>query len=74
MLTWWYHRKIRKNETQLQELTKKRTKILNEVMETETYKVAKEILEKYAPDQLVKSSAAVSALAKIDLIADRHIM
>lgn len=64
ILTWWYHRKIRGNETQLLDLTKKRTKILNEVMETETYKVAKEILEKYAPEQLVRSSA-VSDLVQV---------
>ena len=52
VLTWWYHRKIRRNEIQLAELVKKRKKILDEIMETETYKVAKEILEKYAPEQL----------------------
>ena len=62
VLTWWYHRKIEKNATQLQELTKRRTKILNEVMETETYKVAKEILEKYAPDQLIRSTAVIKPL------------
>ena len=52
LLTWWYHRKIRRNEVQLAELVKKRKKILDQIMETETYKVAKEILEKYAPEQL----------------------
>ena len=59
ILTWWYHRKIQKNEEKLQKLKEKRTKILNEVMETETYKVAKEILEKYAPEQLIRSSSGV---------------
>ena len=60
LLTWWYHRKIHKNEEKLQKLKEKRTKILNEVMEKETYKVAKEILEKYAPEQLIRSSSGVS--------------
>ena len=60
ILTWWYHRKIRKNEVQLEDLKKKKAKILDEVMETETYKVAKEILEKYAPEQL-RSQSVVSS-------------
>ena len=47
---------MHKNEEKLQKLKEKRTKILNEVMETETYKVAKEILEKYAPEQLIRGS------------------
>lgn len=34
------------------ELRKEKKKILDEVMEKETFKVAKEILEKYAPHQL----------------------
>ena len=45
-----------KNEGQLEDLKKKKSKILDEVMETETYKVAKEILEKYAPEQLRNQS------------------
>ena len=49
-LTWWYHRKIRKNEVQLENLKKQKAKILDEVMETETYKVAKEILDEFASD------------------------
>jgi len=49
-LTWWYHRKIRKNEVRLENLKKQKAKILDEVMETETYKVAKEILDEFASD------------------------
>ena len=49
ILTWWYHRKVRKNETHLAKLKKERTKILEDVMDTETYKVAKELLDKYGP-------------------------
>ncbi|KAG7157754.1 endoplasmic reticulum junction formation protein lunapark-A-like isoform X2 [Homarus americanus] len=52
LLTWYYHRKISKNEEKLKNLREEKEKILEQVMETETYKVAKEILEVYAPDQL----------------------
>lgn len=51
-LTWHFRRQIRCNEEKLTELYAKKKKILEDVMETETYKVAKEILEKFAPDQL----------------------
>ena len=54
ILTWWYHRKLRKNETQLAKLKKERSKILEDVMNTETYKVAKEILDKYGPAEQLK--------------------
>jgi len=47
VLTWWYHRKIIKNEKKLELLKKEKVKILDEVMEKETYKVAKEILDKF---------------------------
>jgi len=47
LLTWWYHRKIIKNEKKLELLKKEKVKILDEVMEKETYKVAKEILDKF---------------------------
>ncbi|XP_045594912.2 endoplasmic reticulum junction formation protein lunapark-A isoform X5 [Procambarus clarkii] len=52
LLTWYYRRKISKNEEKLKSLRERQEKILEQVMETETYKVAKEILELYAPDQL----------------------
>ncbi|KAK4299269.1 hypothetical protein Pmani_028444 [Petrolisthes manimaculis] len=55
LLTWHYRRKISRNEQKLKDLRKRREKILEQVMETETYKVAKEILEKYAPDQIRQS-------------------
>jgi len=48
-LTWWYHRKVGKGEQQLVKLRERKAKILDEVMEKETYKVAKQILDKYAP-------------------------
>ena len=50
-LTWWYHRKIKNNEVALDKLKKQKTKILDEIMETETYKVAKELLDEFASDQ-----------------------
>ncbi|TRY68903.1 hypothetical protein TCAL_04157 [Tigriopus californicus] len=61
VLTWWYHRKIRRNEIQLEKLMVQKRTLLEKVMETETYKVAKEILEKYAPEQLTASKPGFSA-------------
>jgi len=52
VLTWWYHRKVVKGDQQLSKLREKKAKILDEVMEKETYKVAKQILDKYAPSKL----------------------
>jgi len=49
-LTWWYHRKLRRNEIAVGRLKKQKAKILDEVMETETYKVAKELLDEFATD------------------------
>lgn len=49
---WYYNRKILLYKKKLIELRSEKKKILDEVMENETFKVAKEILEKYAPDQL----------------------
>ncbi|XP_046403353.1 endoplasmic reticulum junction formation protein lunapark-B isoform X2 [Ischnura elegans] len=51
-LTWYFRRQLTHNEEKLSELYAEKKKILEDVMETETYKVAKEILEKFAPDQL----------------------
>lgn len=54
LITWNYHRKNRNNDQGLKKLQDKKSKILEEVMEKETYKVAKEILEKYDPSKLTQ--------------------
>lgn len=55
LLTWYYRRKIINNDTTLSKLRSEKKKLLDHVMDTETYKVAKGILEKFAPDQIRKS-------------------
>ena len=61
-MTWWYHRKLRKNEVKEEKLKKEKNKILEDVMETETYKVAKEILDTYGTlDQFPKPSKVNSS-------------
>nr|XP_039266811.1 endoplasmic reticulum junction formation protein lunapark-B-like [Styela clava] len=49
-LHWFFVRKISQNEGEMQALKDKRKDILENVMETETYKKAKEILEKFDPE------------------------
>lgn len=49
-LHWFFVRKISQNEGELQVLRDRRKEILENVMETETYKKAKEILEKFDPE------------------------
>ncbi|XP_043470401.1 endoplasmic reticulum junction formation protein lunapark-B isoform X2 [Leptopilina heterotoma] len=52
LVSWYYKRKLRRNEEKLSSMQKDKKKILDEVTETETYRKAKEILLKFAPDQL----------------------
>lgn len=54
ILTWYYNRKLRKNQGKLSTLKDQKKKMLEEVMDKETYKVAKDILEKFAPEQVVR--------------------
>ncbi|VVC30540.1 Hypothetical protein CINCED_3A007007 [Cinara cedri] len=49
---WYYNQKIVAYNKKLTELRREKKKILDVVMEKETFKEAKEILEKYAPHQL----------------------
>lgn len=60
-LTWYYNRKIGKNEKKLVTLKEKKKEILENVMETETYKIAKQILDKFGnePKKLVVSTPTV---------------
>lgn len=68
---WYYNRKIVSYRKTLLELQKEKKKILDEVMEKETFKVAKEILEKYAPHQL-QSMASQNFVSK-SFLAYTHI-
>lgn len=52
MVSWYYKRKISRNQEKLVTMQQEKSKILEEVTETETYKKAKEILLRFAPDQL----------------------
>jgi len=52
VLTWWYHSKINKDDAKLSKLQDEKCKILDDVMEKETYKIATQILEKYDPSRL----------------------
>lgn len=45
---WYFERKVNKNSSQLHELRTEKKKILEQVQEKETYKVALEILNKFA--------------------------
>jgi len=51
-LQWYFQWVIEGNEERLRNLRKEKRKILDRVMETETYKVAKELLEKFDPSSL----------------------
>lgn len=61
-LTWYYNWKLSRNQSKLKTLKEEKRKLLDKVMETETYKCAKLILEKYAPDQLRKSGTSPSSV------------
>ena len=58
LVTWYYRRKLTHNQEKLHDMKEEKKKLLENVMDTETYKVAKEILEKFAPDQLSKPSVS----------------
>ncbi|XP_021936390.1 protein lunapark-A isoform X2 [Zootermopsis nevadensis] len=57
LVTWYYRRKLTRNQEKLHDMREEKKKLLEDVMDKETYKVAKEILEKFAPDHLRKSSS-----------------
>ncbi|XP_067003224.1 endoplasmic reticulum junction formation protein lunapark-A isoform X2 [Anabrus simplex] len=67
LVSWYYHRKISSNQEKLIDMKNKKKQLLDEVMEKETYKVAKQILEKYAPDQLRKTPST-PAKPGLDLV------
>ncbi|XP_060808651.1 endoplasmic reticulum junction formation protein lunapark-B [Amyelois transitella] len=55
-ISWYYKRSLEKNRMTLSKMREEKKKILEEVMNTETYKVAKELLDKYGtPDEQSKA-------------------
>ncbi|XP_049882804.1 endoplasmic reticulum junction formation protein lunapark-B isoform X2 [Pectinophora gossypiella] len=51
-ITWYFNWSLEKNRVKLNKMKEEKKKILEEVMNTETYKVAKQILDKYgSPDE-----------------------
>ncbi|XP_043510988.1 endoplasmic reticulum junction formation protein lunapark-A isoform X2 [Frieseomelitta varia] len=65
MVTWYYKCKISKNQDKLSTMQSEKKKILDEVTETETYKKAKEILLKFAPDQLRMTPLSPQPIFKV---------
>ena len=49
ILCWFFARRLERNDETMSEMRQQRKDILDNVKDTETYKVAKEILEKYDP-------------------------
>ncbi|XP_041988085.1 endoplasmic reticulum junction formation protein lunapark-B isoform X2 [Aricia agestis] len=55
-ISWYYNWMLNKNKLKLAKMRAEKKKILEEVMNTETYKVAKEILDKYgSPEEQSKA-------------------
>ena len=61
-LKWHYTNQLQKNSQKSIELRKKKQKILEEVMDTETYKVAKEILDKFGDKTAAKPTELKPAI------------
>lgn len=58
-IMWYFKRQLTNSETKLAQMEKQKQDILEEVMDKETYKTAKQILERFAPK---KELAVVSPL------------
>ncbi|KAF6203971.1 hypothetical protein GE061_002309 [Apolygus lucorum] len=63
-VSWIYKRDMTRSRDKLADLLKKKKKTLEEVMDTETYKKAKDILDKYAPEQTRKQSPLLQPLTQ----------
>lgn len=63
-ISWYYNWSLNKNRLKLTKMRNEKKKILEDVMNTETYKVAKEILDKYgSPEEQSKATKPFSPLA-----------
>ncbi|XP_061174766.1 endoplasmic reticulum junction formation protein lunapark-B-like isoform X2 [Saccostrea echinata] len=64
-LHWFFVKRIAKNDLALQDLKEKKKKILEDVMETETYKKAKEILERFDPERFKEMQTPAPSTPKL---------
>jgi len=53
-INWYFKKRLARHDDDMADLRRRKRKILDNVMETETYKVAKEILEKHDPEHAQK--------------------
>lgn len=60
-LHWYFVKRITKNDLALNELQDEKKKILEDVMEKETYKKAREILQKYDPARFKQLETPITA-------------
>lgn len=61
LLAWHYERKVLRNSNKLKDLRTEKKKILEKVMEKETYKVAVEILDKFGDKSHRLQTQAINA-------------
>lgn len=64
ILHWYFVKRIARNDLALEELREKKKQILEEVMDKETYKKAKEILEKFDPARFKELEGPKQSSAK----------
>ncbi|XP_059142166.1 endoplasmic reticulum junction formation protein lunapark-B-like [Physella acuta] len=64
LLNWYFVKRISSNDVALQGLRERKKQILEDVMETETYKKAREILEKFDPSRLRQLEGNAEANAR----------
>ncbi|BFZ06527.1 hypothetical protein BsWGS_09566 [Bradybaena similaris] len=65
LLHWYFVKRIASNDLALQQLREKKKQILEDVAETETYKRAREILEKFDPGRLRKLEVGSSEVGVV---------
>lgn len=61
LVTWYYRRELTLNQEKLHDMKEEKKRLLEDVMEKETYKVAKEILEKFAPEPRKSPTVGIPA-------------
>nr|XP_050847720.1 endoplasmic reticulum junction formation protein lunapark-B [Vespula vulgaris] len=73
MVSCYYKCKISRNQEKLITMQQEKSKILDEVTETETYKKAKEILLRFAPDQLKMTSTSVKVPQTVEKLRQPNV-